>query len=127
MAHLSIDKEEYNREFKDKNWEYIFKETKNIINFILENNYKILDENTKDDLIQECLENLWYKIQNNKIKNSDNLFGYVWKNSSFKIRELFRISKNKNKIAQFVSIEKINDLEDESKEQKQIIIRMEDK
>jgi len=107
---MDIDKDKLKEEFLKKNYDYFFKEARVITNFLLIQSFKIYNQDIREDMIQECLENLWKKVVNNKVKSEYNLFAFIWKNSQFRILEIFRKEKNRNRIAPFTSYDELDDI-----------------
>lgn len=126
MANLDIDKEEFNNKFIEEDWNYVFKKTKEIVNFILETKYKMVMQDKKEDIIQECLESLWKKIVDKKITNSKNLFSYAWKSSNYRIMEILRKKRTRNDKLKYIDIldENIEYMEilHENRERSQVIL-----
>ena len=100
---LSINKVELNRKYIEGDMNYFFKEATKITDFILSSTYKVYDEEKRMDMTQECMLNLWGKIQKGKIDGSKNLMSFIWQNSTFRILEIFRKEKRRAEIAQFIS------------------------
>jgi len=116
---LDIDKIELNQKYNEGDMNYFFDKANKITDFLLSRNYKIIDPEKRADMAQECMLNLWKKIEQGKVDGSKNLMSFVWQNSTFRILEIFRKENNRNRIAQFVSLDaQENDfLEKESIEQ----------
>ena len=102
---LNIDKEELERRYKEGDWEYVFSQAYSISDFIISHYFKIFDISIKEDMKQECMENLWKKVIAGKCDPEQNLFSFFWKNSMFRILEILRKEKNRKGIATFVSYE----------------------
>jgi hypothetical protein len=100
---LNINKEELERHFREGDWEYVFAQAYYISDFILSQHFKIYDPSIKEDMKQECVENLWKKVIAGKCDPDQNLFSFFWKNSMFRILEMLRKEKNRKDIANFVS------------------------
>jgi len=100
---LNINKEELSRKFKEKDWDYVFKRTFEITDFILSNGFKIYDPSIKNDYKQECAENLYKKILAGKVDADKNLFAFIWMNSRFRILEILRKKRKRSEIAHFIS------------------------
>jgi len=106
---LSINKDELIQKFKLKDWDYVFKATYEITDYILIQNFRILDNDIRQDMVQECCENLYKKILQNKVKEDSNLFSFIWQNSTFRILEILRKEKKRKSIAFFVSYDNMID------------------
>lgn len=106
---LSIDQEELLKKYKEKDWNYVFKATELISSCILTKYFKIQDYELRKDIIQDCCENLYKKILANKIKEDGNLFCFIWKNSTYRILDVLKKTKNREKIAVFVSYDALFD------------------
>jgi len=100
---LDIDKEVLNEKYNNGDMEYFFSKAEKIADFLLTRNYKVFDSEKRADMVQECLENLWKKQLQGKIDGSKNLMAFIWKNSDFRIKEIFRKENNRNRIAPFIS------------------------
>lgn len=114
---LNINKEELIQKFKKRDWEYVFNAAYRITDYILVQNFKITDADVRQDLVQECCENFYKKILSNKVQEDNNLFSFIWQNSTFRILEILRKERKRKAIASFVSydtlIEKMVGEEDE--------------
>lgn len=102
---LDINKTELNEKYNKGDMNYFFKEADRITDFILSRNYKVFDPEKRADMTQECMLNLWKKIEEGKVDGSKNLMSFIWQNSTFRILEIFRKENNRNRIAQFVSLD----------------------
>ena len=100
---LDIDKEVLNKKYNDGDMEYFFDKARKITDFVLTKTYKVYDTEKRADMVQECLENLWKKVQQNKVDPTKNLMSFIWTNSNFRIKEILRKESNRNRIAPFVS------------------------
>lgn len=109
---MNIDKDKLSEKFKEEDWDYVFKEAEVISRFLLTNTFSIYDEDIKDDMTQECLENLLKKIKADKVNPEQNLFAFIWANSRFKILEILRKENNRNRIATFVDYQELEGLSD---------------
>jgi DNA-directed RNA polymerase specialized sigma24 family protein len=76
------------------------------LNFIQK--FKIYDEHYRQDMTQECLENLYKKVLRNKINPNDNIFSFIWTNSNFRILEILRKERNRKRIATFSSYDDLD-------------------
>ena len=107
---MDIDREKLSKKFKEKDYNYFFEQAKIITNFLLIQNFKIYNKEIREDISQECLENLWKKVLKGKINPDQNLFAFIWKNSQFRTLEIFRKEKNRNRIAKFSNYDDLNDI-----------------
>ena len=96
---MDIDKSLLQKSFKEGNYEYFFSQAKKITDFVLIRSFGVYDEEIRNDMSQECLENLWKKIQAKKVDPSKDLMSFIWANSSFRIREIRRKENRRNSIA----------------------------
>jgi hypothetical protein len=99
---LDIDKEELKVRYNKGDWEYVFDKLYKIAEFILVRNYKIYNPEIVEDMKQECAENFFKKIEQGKVDGNNNIFSFIWKNSTFRILEILRKENNRNKIAYFL-------------------------
>jgi DNA-directed RNA polymerase specialized sigma24 family protein len=102
---LDIDKEVLKERFNKGDLNYVFKNADKIAGFIISSKYKIFDYDTANDIKQECLLNLFKKICDDKVNGDKNIFSFIWKNSNFRILEILRKERNREKIASFVPYE----------------------
>lgn len=102
---LEIDKDELNKKYNEGDMDYFFDKASKITDFLLSRNYKVFDEEKRADMAQECMLNLWKKVEQGKVDGSKNLMSFVWQNSTYRILEIFRKENNRNRIAQFVSLD----------------------
>ncbi len=100
---LDINKEVLNNKYNEGDMDYFFDKAEKITDFVLSRNYKIYDTERRADMVQECLENLWKKVQQGKIDGSKNLMAFIWQNSTWRIGEILRKENNRNRIAPFIS------------------------
>ncbi|RLD64550.1 MAG: hypothetical protein DRJ01_00520 [Bacteroidetes bacterium] len=100
---LDINKDILNEKYNEGDMEYFFDKASKIADFVLTKTYKVYDTEKRADMVQECLENLWKKVQQGKVDGSKNLMSFVWQNSTFRIKEILRKEKNRNRIAPFIS------------------------
>ena len=118
---LDINKEELIQKFKKKDWNYVFDAAYRITDFILIQTFKITNVEIRQDIAQECCENFYKKIMKNKVQEDNNLFSFIWQNSTFRILEILRKERKRKGIASFVSydtlIEKVVGEEDETIEE----------
>lgn len=101
---MNIDKEKLSRKFKNKDWNYVFKDALKITEFLLITKFKIYDLEIRNDYNQECAENLLKKIKQGKCDPDKNLFAFIWKNSTYRILEILRKNRNRKRIVKFVSM-----------------------
>jgi len=109
---MDINKEKLSEKFKQKDWDYVFKKAHVISDFIISSKFSIYDYERKNDLIQECLENLQKKVLANKIDPEKNLFAFIWKNSNYRILEILRKERNRKRIASFISYNELEGFSD---------------
>lgn len=102
---LDIDKDELNKKYNDGDMSYFFDKASQITDFLLTRKYSVFDSEKRADMAQECMLNLWKKVEEGKVDGSKNLMSFVWQNSTFRILEIFRKENNRNRIAQFVSLD----------------------
>ncbi len=100
---LDIDKEALNKKYNEGDMDYFFNDARKIADFVLTKNYKVFDAEKRADMVQECLENLFKKKLQGKIDGSKNLMSFIWTNSNFRIKEIFRKENNRHRIAPFIS------------------------
>jgi len=100
---LNIDKEILNEKYNAGDMNYFFDKAEKITDFVLTNRYKVYDTEKREDMKQECLENLWKKVKQGKVKKDLNLMSFIWTNSNFRIQEIFRKENNRHRIAPFIS------------------------
>jgi len=105
---MDIDRELLIERYKQGDLDYFFKQAYKISDFVISGVYKIYDKDKKQDMQQECMENLWKKVQQGKVNPNKNLFAFVWKNTQFRILEILRKEKRRNEIAQFSSYDDID-------------------
>lgn len=105
---LDIDKEELKKRFIAEDWDYVFEKAYQISGFLISYKFKILDKDVSDDMKQECVENLLKKISEGKVKPESNVFSFIWKNSIYRILEILRKDRNREKIARFIPYEVID-------------------
>jgi DNA-directed RNA polymerase specialized sigma24 family protein len=99
---LDVNKEELRKKYKEGDMNYFFSEARKITDFVLTKNYKMYDREKREDMIQECMENLWKKVIQNKIDPEKNLMSFIWQNSVFRIKEILRKESNRNRIAKML-------------------------
>lgn len=98
---MEINKEELKTKYREGDLNYVFKQAQIISEFLLIQKYKIYDEHKRQDMVQECLENLYKKVLRNKINSNNNVFSFIWTNSNFRILEMLRKERNRRTIATF--------------------------
>lgn len=96
---MDIDKAVLTKSFIDKDYDSFFKMAKEITEFRLIRGFNVYNEEERNDMTQECLENLWKKILAGKVDPTQNLMGFIWQNSNFRIMEIFRKRNRRNDIA----------------------------
>lgn len=109
---MDVDKNKLSKKFKEKDWDYVFKEAEEISKFLLVNKFNIYDEEVKNDMSQECLENFYKKILDDKVDPNKNLFAFIWANSRFRILEMLRKENNRKRIANFISYQELEGMSD---------------
>lgn len=102
---MEIDKIKLQEYYKQGDFENFFKEAKVITDFILIRTFKVFDHDRREEMSQECLENLWKKVIQNKIDPDKNLMSFIWTNSKNRVLEIFRKQRRRDSIAKFVSYE----------------------
>ena len=107
---LNINKAELETKFIENDWEYVFDKAYQICSFLISQKFKITDSDMREDMIQECIENLWKKILDGKVEENRNMFSFIWKNSTYRILEILRKDTNRKRIALFVPYD-TNDFE----------------
>lgn len=100
---LKVDKVELEKRFRTGDWNYVFEQAIKISDYVVSQSFSIYDQVLKEDMIQECMENLWKKIMAGKCDPNQNIFSFIWQNSEFRILEMLRKEKNRKGIATFVS------------------------
>jgi len=96
---MDIDKVLLTKSFVEKDYDKFFAMAKEITDFRLVRGYNVYNEEERNDMSQECMENLWKKIVAGKVDPNKNIMGFIWQNSDFRIREIFRKSKRRRNIA----------------------------
>lgn len=104
---MDIDKDKMALKFSEGDMEYFFREAEKISSFLIVNNFKIYNREVAEDMKQECLENLWKKVSQGKVRKNNNLFAFVWKNSTFRILEILRKEKNRKNKVQFFEYDEL--------------------
>ena len=99
---MNIDKELLSKRFKENDMEYVFKQAEDITNYLIVHNFKIYNEEIKNDMCQECLLNFWKKVQQGKCDPDNNVFSFIWQNSTWRILEILRKERNRNEKVKFV-------------------------
>ena len=105
---LDVDKDELKKKFGEEDWEYVFDKTYKIAQFILSRSFKIWDPEKLDDMKQECAMNLFTKIQKGKVDPNNNIFAFIWKNSTFRILEILRKEANRKRIVSFINYDLVD-------------------
>jgi len=109
---MDINKEELSLKFKEKDWNYVFDKAQTISEFLLVNKFSIYDPDTRNDMVQECLENFYKKILAEKVDPDKNIFAFIWTNSRLRILEILRKERNRNRIATFTSYQELEGMSD---------------
>lgn len=109
---MDINKQELSKKFKEKDWEYVFRQAQTISEFILVSKFNIYDPELRNDMTQECLENFYKKVMADKVDADRNLFAFIWTNSRLRILEILRKEKNRNRIATFINYQDLEGLSD---------------
>jgi len=104
---LNVDKEKIKIAFKEKNYDYLFQQAREITDFLLVQKFKIEDKDERNDWSSECMANLWLKIKQNKVKEDQNIFSFIWQNSTFRILEMIRKKTSREKKIRFVSYDSV--------------------
>ena len=104
---MDIDKEKLQYYYVSGQMDDFFREADRISSYLIYSFFKIYNKDVAEDLRQECLENLWKKITQNKVDPTKNLFAFIWKNSYWRVMEILRKEgKRKNKV-QFCEYDEI--------------------
>jgi DNA-directed RNA polymerase specialized sigma24 family protein len=98
---MDINKEELKKKFQQQDWNYVFDKARVISEFLLIQKFRIYDEAKRQDMVQECLENFYKKILKGKVNPQQNIFAFIWSNSRYRILEMLRKERNRNRIATF--------------------------
>lgn len=106
---MDIDKEELKSKYKEGDLDYVFRQARVITDFLLIQKYKVYDEARREDMVQECLENLYKKIIKRKIDSNKNLFSFIWSNSNWRILEILRKERNRRRIATFTQYDDLDE------------------
>lgn len=110
---MDIDKEELAKQLEKGNLDYVFVQAYQIASFVIYAKFNIADEEYANDLLQDCMADLLKKVIRKKIDTSKNVFAFIWANSRLTILDNMRRKRNRAKIVKFVSIESLQELEDE--------------
>ena len=102
---MNIDKQKLKEMYQKGNLNYVFGQAHTISDFLLTRYFKIYDYEDRMDLVQECLENFLKKIRQNKVDANNNIFSFIWANSSFTIRERLRKQRKRESIVRFYSLD----------------------
>ncbi len=106
---MNIDKEVLKQKFKEEDWNFVFRSAHEITSVMLVESYNIFDIEKREEMIQECLENLWKKIMQGKVDASKNIFSFIWKNSWYRAGEILRKENRRNGIAAMTPYETIEE------------------
>jgi hypothetical protein len=99
---MNIEKTKLKKAFKENDWNFVFDKAYEITDYLLTTEFKILDQEKREVIRQECIENLWKKIVNGKCDPERNLFSFFWINTRFRILEILRKEKGRKRIATFL-------------------------
>lgn len=114
---MDIDKIKLKQNFVNKNYDEVFKDAREIAQYIIVRNYNIEDADSREDLCQDCLVSLWDKVIKNKINvDKGDLFSFIWRNSNFKILEVLRKKNRRKRIAPMIELNPENDSADDWKQ-----------
>lgn len=102
---MNVDKQKLREMYQKGNMDYVFRQAHCISDFLLTRYFKIYDYEDRMDLVQECLENFLKKIRQNKVDANNNIFSFIWANSSFTIRERLRKKNKREQIVKFYSLD----------------------
>lgn len=105
---MDIDKSELRECFIGENFETFFLRAKEIADFVLVREFSVYDEERRSDMNQECMENLWKKILAGKVDPSKDLMAFIWTNSRFRILEILRKERNREKKAPMLEYDNEN-------------------
>lgn len=105
MSMLNIDKKELNNKYNSGDMSYFFKDAEKITSYLIVNKFFVKDQDEQQDMIQECLLNLWKKVEQGKVDGSKNLMSFIWQNSKFRVLEILRKQRNRDRIAKFISLD----------------------
>jgi hypothetical protein len=107
---LKVDKEQLKRDFNSKNYNAFFKQAYYITDFVCGKTYNIRDPDIRADYVQECITNLHCKIIQGKVDGSKNLFSFIIQNSNYRILEIMRKERKRNKKVKMISYNILDDL-----------------
>ncbi len=102
---MNIDKQKLKEMYQKGDMNYVFRQAHIISDFLLTRYFKIYDYEDRADLVQECLENFLKKIQQQKVDPNNNIFSFIWANSSFTVRERLRKQRKRESIVKFYSLD----------------------
>lgn len=105
---MDIDKAELQEFFVAKEFDSFFSRAKEIADFVLIREFSIYNEEIRRDMNQECMENLWKKILADKVDPTKNLMAFIWQNSRFRILEILRKERNRERIAPMMEYDREN-------------------
>lgn len=117
---MNVDKQKLKEMYQKGDLNYVFRQAHIISDFLLTRYFKIYDYDDRMDLVQECLENFYKKIVQNKVDANNNIFSFIWANSSFTVRERLRKQRKRESIVKFYSLDEALNykrMEEESEEQ----------
>jgi len=99
---MDINKKNLSEKYISGDMDYVFRQAKNITDFLLVQKFKIKDAELREDMAQECLENLWKKIECGKCDPNKNIFAFIWQNSTFRILEILRKERKRKQKVNFI-------------------------
>ncbi len=105
---MDINRELLTEKFNEGDFNVFFEEAMKIADFVIADQFKIYDIHIRQDMLQECMENLWKKILQGKVDPTKNLFAFIWRNSKFRILEILRKEKRRKEIAHFTTYDDID-------------------
>jgi hypothetical protein len=105
---MDIDKAELKEFFLAKEFDSFFTKAKEIADFVLVREFSVYNEEIRNDMSQECMENLWKKILAGKVDPTRDLMAFIWQNSRFRILEILRKERNREKKAPMMDYDSEN-------------------
>jgi hypothetical protein len=106
---MNIEKSKLKKAFEENDWNFVFDKAYEITDYLLTSEFKIFDEEKREVIRQECIENLWKKIVKGKCDPNQNLFSFFWINARFRILEILRKEKGRKRIATFLPFDTCGD------------------
>lgn len=110
---MDVDKKQLAEFYRKGDFTNFFIEAKKITEYVLMRNFYVYDYHMREEMLQECLENLWKKIVQGKVDPNKNLMSFIWTNSYRRIQEIFRKEYRRSQKVKFVSYE-YSDLYDQA-------------